>query len=64
MRHIVTFSAAGDDGQGYTVLVYEGRGGKMALRTLDGEEVERLDEGRYQVVGTGVLLTSASPNAV
>jgi hypothetical protein len=71
MRHRTTFAATGNDGQDYTVLVYEApsNGGddpaaeSLTLRTLEGAKVKRLETGRYQVQRTGVILTSRSPNA-
>jgi len=37
--------------------------GRKTLRTLEGHVVNRLNKGRYQVVVTGVRLTSDDPAA-
>jgi hypothetical protein len=71
LLHVCTFTAAGDDGQEVTILAYENRASvpvaaapeSMTLRTIDGEEVKRLDKGRYKVLKTGLNLTSGSANA-
>jgi hypothetical protein len=71
LRHTATFAADGDDGQNYTVLVYEGRTNLVGvtapelktLRTVEGENVDRMGQGRYKIMKTGVVLTSGSPNA-
>jgi hypothetical protein len=71
MYHVGTFEAVDDDGRAYTVLAYAGQANAttpaapeaLTLKTLDGKVVERLRQGRYQVKGAGVVLTSDSPNA-
>ncbi len=37
--------------------------GLQELRTEDGQAVERLDKGKYQVVATGEILVSDDPEA-
>jgi hypothetical protein len=71
LYHVCTFEAVGDDGRAYTVLAYSGQAGfqgvtapeSLKLKTLDGKGVERLQQGRYKVMGAGVNLTPDSPNA-
>jgi hypothetical protein len=37
--------------------------GPTSMQTAEGKHVERLEEGRYKVVETGVRLASDDPNA-
>jgi hypothetical protein len=71
LYHVCTFEAADGAGRAYTVLAYTGQASflgvaapeALTLKTLDGKEVVRLQQGRYKVKGAGVILTSSSPNA-
>jgi hypothetical protein len=71
LYHVCTFEAEDGGGRTYTVLAYSGQPNAAApaapesltLRTLDGREVQRLQQGRYKVKGADVILTSSSPNA-
>jgi hypothetical protein len=71
-----SFPATGDDGRQYTVCIYTDfidaansedpnavAEGLKELRTSDGMAVRRRDKGEYQVVQTGVILRSYSPDA-
>ena len=71
-----TFTATSEAGTEYTIRVriprvsIPGRGGPLATRagrpelhTSDGRSVNRLEKGVYQVVTTGVVLRSSSPDA-
>lgn len=75
-RQTGTFTAKGDDGRTYTVVVYTNFisaashddphaeiEGMKSLRTSDGHHVNRLGQGSYQIVATGVKLTATSPDA-
>jgi hypothetical protein len=70
------FSAVGDDGRQYTIFIYTdftdagnfedphaAVEGMKELRTSDGMRVNRLQQGEYVVVQTGVILRSSSPGA-
>jgi len=38
--------------------------GLRSMQTADGDFVNRLEKGRYQVVGSGLILTSSDPGAL
>lgn len=76
MKYNGTFTSHGDDAQQYLVHIFvdEIPAGPLAnpnatieglheLRTSDGLAVNRLRGGEYQVVRTGVVLRSDSPEA-
>ena len=71
-----SFSATGNDGLQYTVYIYTdfiNAGsfedpnaivkGIKELRTSDGMLVKRRKQGEYEIVQTGVVLRSNSPQA-
>jgi hypothetical protein len=37
--------------------------GSKTIKTRSGEHVNRLEKGKYQVLTTGVILTSTDPDA-
>jgi hypothetical protein len=57
------FTAWDADGRRYAVVIHPraGRGDEAERLTADGEPVERLDEGRYRIVDSGVMLTADAP---
>jgi hypothetical protein len=70
------FTADGNDGRQYTIYIYTDlidagsfedpntvAEGFKELRTSDGMVVNLLQEGVYQIVQTGVVLRSSSPDA-
>ena len=75
-ERILTFEASDDNGQLHTLHVYQEiisagthsnpgatiRGLKR-IKTVEGYSVNRLAEGKYKVVQTGVSLRSSSPDA-
>jgi len=71
-----TFTATSEAGTEYTIRVriprvstasrggpHAARAGRPAFHTSDGRSVNRLEKGVYQVVTTGVVLRSSSPDA-
>jgi putative component of toxin-antitoxin plasmid stabilization module len=75
-RQTGRFTASGDDGRQYTVYIYTDVidagtfgdpnavvEGLKELRTSDGMAVNHRQKGEYQVVQTGVVLRSSSPDA-
>lgn len=71
------FQAVGADGKTYTVQVLRGWTKEelmdktalipddlAALRTTSGLDLNRLQHGKYQVVTSGLILTSTSTDAV
>jgi hypothetical protein len=74
-RHTGSFVAHDDKGRPYTIHIYtdfidvssrEGSGeieGLKELQTANGNHVNRIKQGEYQVVATGVILKSSSPDA-
>lgn len=75
-RHDGSFIAADVDGNEYLIDVYieiVGAGsfenpnatieGMRTLKTRDGDSVNYLDKGKYQLVQTGVILESSDPGA-
>jgi putative component of toxin-antitoxin plasmid stabilization module len=71
-----SFSATGDDGRQYEVYIYTNFikagtfgdpnavvEGLKELRTSDGMAINRLQQGEYEIVQTGVVLRSSSPDA-
>lgn len=72
-----SFPAKGSDGRDYTINVFADivsgatRGqpnatadGMLELKTSEGDRVNPLGSGNYQVLQTGVILHSDSPDAV
>jgi hypothetical protein len=72
------FQATGDDGNVYTVEKFvppnpiashfegatQAQGRRRGeLRTVQGQAVNYLGKGKYQIVVTGVVLTSSDPDA-
>jgi hypothetical protein len=68
------FQATGSNGQTYTVEVWTHflnaaeaedphAEGVKSLRTAHGHKLNRLNQGEYEIPGTGVILKSADPNA-
>jgi hypothetical protein len=37
--------------------------GRMSIKTRDGDSVNRLDKGKYEIVQSGAILTSDAPEA-
>lgn len=75
-RHDATFAAHDEDGHLHTLHVYidildastfgnpnTEVEGLRSISTDSGDPVNRLDKGRYQVVTTGQILTSADSAA-
>jgi hypothetical protein len=75
-RLVQTFDAQTDEGHVYTLHVCQKcievptRADPNAvcpalksIRTSDGKSVNRLDRGKYQIVETGIILHSDSPDA-
>jgi hypothetical protein len=71
-----SFRATGSDGRQYTVYIYTDFidigsfqnpnavvEGLKELRTSDGMPVNRLQQGEYEIVQTGIVLRSSSPAA-
>ena len=38
--------------------------GRRCLKTSGGEDVNRLEKGRYQILQSGIEVTSSDPNAM
>lgn len=77
IRAIGSFVAVDDDGDSHTLIIYRTfidtsnldhpnteRPGMISVRTEDGNAVNRLAEGEYEVVGLGIKLHSSDPDAV
>lgn len=76
IRRTASFDAVAADGTEYTIEVWtrfievRTRAGSSEhasmqyLRTLDGGSVNRLEKGKYEIVGLGVLLISDDPEAI
>jgi len=75
-KRIGSFIAESGDGQEFTILVFQDfhevrtRGGTTeleghkTLKTTDGEHVNRIDKGHYEIVGiASIPLTSSDPKA-
>lgn len=62
-----SFGVTGTDGRQYTVYIYadfiEGLECLKELWTSDGMPVHYRKQGEYEIVQTGVVLRSSSPNA-
>ena len=71
-----SFSATGNDGRQYRVYIYTDFidagsfedpnavvEGLKELRTSDGMPINRRQQGEYEIVQTGVVLRSSSPEA-
>jgi hypothetical protein len=58
LHQIDTFEALGQDSRRYTILVYQGVEieGPKIYRTADGHAVNRLGEGEYRVIVSGLEL--------
>ena len=72
-----SFRAIGNDGRQYTVYIYTDFNdagtfedpnavvqGLKELRTSDGMHINRRQQGEYEIVQTGVVLRSSSPEAL
>lgn len=70
------FMATGDDNNKYIINIYTNNldngdfqnpnavmEGLKELRTSNGMRVNRLEKGKYQIVQTGIMLLSDSPDA-
>ena len=75
-RHTGSFVAVGEDGTERTVHMFTDildagtradphreLPGLRALQTEDGEAVNRVDKGKYEIVVTGEVLRSDDPDA-
>ena len=71
-----SYSAGGNDGRSYTVEVWTNFtsaghlqdptpevAGFRTLCTSDGQNLNYIEKGRYQIVATGVVLQSDDPDA-
>ncbi len=71
------FKAQGDDGRDYTIHVYMDYvhagtfddphaelEGLKELRTSEGEAVNYIEKGRYQIVASGVVIRATDSNAL
>jgi len=76
IRQSGKFSAVGDDGHEYIVLIYTDIidvghlvdptatiKGLKSLQTVDGMAVNRREKGEYEIVETGVILRSSAADA-
>ncbi|MDH4317121.1 MAG: hypothetical protein OEV64_01905 [Desulfobulbaceae bacterium] len=76
MEQLGSFGATGNDGNHYTVVIYQKyinvgtlenpsavAEGMKILHTADGMHVNRHKQGEYEIVETGVILNSKSPEA-
>ena len=74
-RKIGQFIATDGNGRRYTIVIYtnitkagtvenpnEGVEGMAELKTFEGMAVNRLEKGKYQIVQTGVIVQSDSPD--
>ena len=75
-RKIGQFFATDENGRRYTILIYTNVikagtvenpsmevEGMEELKTFEGMAVNRLEKGKYQIVQTGIILQSDSPDA-
>jgi hypothetical protein len=75
-RKIGQFIATDEKGRRYTILIFTNvtRAGTLEnpsgeaegmeeLKTFEGMAVNRLEKGRYQIVQTGIIIQSDSPDA-
>jgi hypothetical protein len=75
-RKIGQFIATDENGRRYTILIYvnilkagtfENPGmemeGMKELKTFEGMAVNRLEKGKYQILQTGIIVQSDSPDA-
>ena len=75
-RKMGQFIATDENGRRYTILIYtnvikEGTlkspstevEGMEELKTFEGMAVNRLEKGKYQIVQTGIIVQSDSPDA-
>ena len=75
-RKIGQFIATDENGRRYTILIYtnvikagavenpsEEVEGMTELKTFEGMAVNRLEKGKYQIVQTGIIIQSGSPDA-
>jgi len=74
-KHTGSFTATDANGRRYDLHVYityidvtdsGGHGeidGTSSIKTLDGQHVNRLGKGLYEIAATGVVLTSSDPAA-
>ena len=75
-RKMGQFIATDEKGRRYTILIYTNVikagtlenpsmevEGKEELTTFEGMAVNRLEKGKYQIVQTGIIVKSDSPNA-
>ena len=75
-RKIGQFIATDENGRRYTILIYTnvikagtvdnpsgGVEGMAELKTFEGMAVNRLEKGKYQIVQTGIIVQSDSPDA-
>ncbi|MEE9448853.1 MAG: hypothetical protein V3V72_02290 [Ignavibacteriaceae bacterium] len=72
-----TFKAFSEDGQEFIIHEYTNfiksgtfenpnrvTPGMKELRTSNGDKVNRLDKGKYEIVSTALVVTSDSPDAI
>ena len=75
-RKISQFIATDENGRRYTILIFTNIikagtfenpsmevEGMKELRTFEGMTVNRLEKGKYQIVKTGIIVQSDSPDA-
>jgi hypothetical protein len=75
-RKIGQFIATDENGRRYTILIFTNiiKAGALGnpsgavegmteLKTFEGMAVNRLEKGKYQIVQTGKIVQSDSPNA-
>ena len=75
-RKIGQFIATDENGRRYTILIYTNVvkagtfenpsmevEGMKELKTFEGMAVNRLEKGKYQIVPTGIIVQSDSPDA-
>jgi len=75
-RKIGQFIATDENGRRYTLLIFTNviKGGTLEnpgkevegmeeLTTFEGMAVNRLEKGKYQIVQTGIIVRSDSPDA-
>ena len=76
IRKIGQFIATDEKGRRYTILIYTNIinagtfenpsmevEGMNELKTFEGMAVNRLEKGKYQIVQTGIIVQSDSPDA-
>ena len=75
-RMIGQFIATDENGRRYTILIFTNlvKGGTVEnpsmevegnkeLKTFEGMAVNRLEKGKYEIVQTGIIVQSDSPDA-